>query len=103
MCIYFQSLGSPYFPASYGVPAIDTDDVNIPIEAETPESDIYRLYGFASIIPHLGIEELQSKAVMREAINRASSLIELIKALMDEWLTRAVVTGNDPIIHLRTF
>ncbi|KAK3095923.1 hypothetical protein FSP39_020859 [Pinctada imbricata] len=88
-----EALGNMYYPVSYDFPPIE-NEADINLNPETSDGEIYRLLGFSNIIPHLGIEELQSKEVMREAISRATSLIELIKTLMDEWLTRAIVTAD---------
>lgn len=57
-------------------------------------NDIYRMFGYSDVIPHLGIDELQSRDIMRVALSRASSLIEVIRTLMDEWLAKATMTGD---------
>ncbi|XP_078329048.1 uncharacterized protein LOC111115901 isoform X2 [Crassostrea virginica] len=57
-------------------------------------NDIYRMFGYSDVIPHLGIDALQSKEIMRLALSRATSLIEVIRTLMDEWLTKATITGD---------
>lgn len=58
------------------------------------------MFGYKDVIPHLGIDELQSKDIMRIALSRATSLIEVIRALMDEWLTKATITGKNQNLHL---
>lgn len=57
-------------------------------------NNIYRMFGYSDVIPHLGIDELQNKDIMRMALSRASSLIEVIRTLMDEWLAKATITGD---------
>ncbi|XP_048750738.2 uncharacterized protein LOC125662546 [Ostrea edulis] len=63
-------------------------------------NDIYSMFGYKDVIPHLGIDELQSKDIMRIALSRATSLIEVIRALMDEWLTKATITGDPDAANL---
>lgn len=60
----------------------------------TTLNDIYRMFGYSDVIPHLGIDELQNKEIMRMALSRATSLIEVIRTLMDEWLAKATITGD---------
>lgn len=60
----------------------------------TTLNDIYRMFGYSDVIPHLGIDELQNKEIMRIALSRATSLIEVIRTLMDEWLAKATITGD---------
>lgn len=52
------------------------------------------MFGYSDVIPHLGIDELQNKEIMRMSLSRATSLIEVIRTLMDEWLAKATITGS---------
>lgn len=58
------------------------------------------MFGYSDVIPHLGIDELQNKEIMRMALSRATSLIEVIRTLMDEWLAKATITGTGCLLIL---
>lgn len=58
------------------------------------------MFGYSDVIPHLGIDELQNKEIMRIALSRATSLIEVIRTLMDEWLAKATITGTGCLLIL---
>lgn len=58
------------------------------------------MFGYSDVIPHLGIDELQNKEIMRMSLSRATSLIEVIRTLMDEWLAKATITGSARLLIL---
>ncbi|XP_033725483.1 uncharacterized protein LOC117315410 [Pecten maximus] len=65
-----------------------------PSSYDTLPASFYNMYNDESRIPALDMVELQNEAAIPDVISEKETLNTLIEDLMDEWLSRAVLTGD---------
>lgn len=67
---------------------------DIPSSYDSLPASFYNMYNDDNEIPTLDMAQLQNEAVIPDVISERETLNTLIEDLMDEWLSRAVLTGD---------
>ncbi|OWF47335.1 uncharacterized protein LOC110454489 [Mizuhopecten yessoensis] len=67
---------------------------DMPSSYDSLPASFYNMFNDESRIPSLDMEELQNEATIPDVIAEKETLNTLIEDLMDEWLSRAVLTGD---------